>query len=62
MPKKNGVSKTFSFDKEVVAMLDDLCKAERRTQTNLIETLIVERMSKMESEEMAYGKKRKTKD
>lgn len=43
MPKKNGITKTFSFDKDVVSMLDDMCKSERRTQTNLIEMLIVEK-------------------
>lgn len=47
MPKKNGVSKTFSFDKDVIMMLDNMCKAERRTQTNLIELLIVEKYANM---------------
>lgn len=47
MPKKNGITKTFSFDKDVVHMLDSMCKTERRTQTNLIELMIVERYSNL---------------
>ena len=46
MPKKDGVTKTFSFDKAVVEMLDKLCAKERRTQTNLIEILIIEKYNR----------------
>lgn len=51
MPKKNGVMKTFSFDKDVISMLNDMCKVEHRTQTNLIELLIIERHAKQKTEE-----------
>ena len=40
MPKKDGINKTYSFDKETVRKLDDICKKERRTETNCIEVLI----------------------
>lgn len=43
MPKKNGVSKTYSFDKSVLQMLEDLCNREHRTQTNMIEMMIIEK-------------------
>lgn len=60
MPKKNGITKTFSFDRDVVAMLDDVCKAEHRTQTNLIELLIMERYSVAKERVIANGKKKES--
>lgn len=56
MPKKNGVSKTFSFDKDIVTMLNSMCEAERRTQTNLIELLIAERYSSMRRDVVLNGR------
>lgn len=41
MPKKDGVTKTYSFSRNTIAMLEELCKYEYRTQTNLIEMLIL---------------------
>lgn len=40
MPKKNGISKTYSFDRSIIEMMEKLCKVENRSQTNLIEFLI----------------------
>lgn len=40
MPKKNGIMKTYSFAVETVNKLNELCKMEKRTQTNCIERLI----------------------
>lgn len=40
MPKKNGVSKTYSFGEDTISKMNYLCLAERRTQTNLIERLV----------------------
>lgn len=56
MPKKNGITKTFSFDAEVVQKLNDLCKVEHRTQTNLLESLILEKYEK----EVGNGKTKET--
>ena len=49
LPKKNGVTKTFSFDRDIVDMLDCMCKQERRTQTNLIELMVIERHNKLKN-------------
>lgn len=40
MPKTNGITKTYSFKKDVVEKMLYLCESEDRTQTNLIEFLI----------------------
>ena len=40
MPKVNGVSKTYSFSRDTVEKLTEMCKTDMRTQTNLIEVLI----------------------
>lgn len=43
VPKKNGITKTYSFDKKTVDMMNEMCKSEHRTQTNFIEMLIIEK-------------------
>lgn len=40
MPKKEGVSKTYSFDRETIEKLIWLCKAQKRSQTNFLEKMI----------------------
>ncbi len=40
MPKKDGIMKTYSFDKSILDKMNILCENQRRTQTNLIEYLI----------------------
>ena len=59
LPKKDGVTKTYSFSRNTVDMLDKICKYEHRTQTNLIELLIMRRHSELSKElegEMLNGK------
>lgn len=40
MPKKNGITKTYSFDEETIKQMGKICSYEKRTQTSLIEFLI----------------------
>lgn len=40
MPKKNGISKTYSFDSETIKQLEELAKHYKLKPTNLIEFLI----------------------
>ena len=47
MPKKSGVNKTYSFSQEVVDKLNEICKREMRSQTNVLEVLITERWTKL---------------
>lgn len=47
MPKKDGINKTYSFSNDVIMMLEELCRKERRTQTNLIERLIEKEFIKL---------------
>lgn len=59
MPKKDGVTKTYSFSRNTIAMLEEMCKYEHRTQTNLIELLILKGYSDMSRDrerEMLNGK------
>lgn len=50
MPKKNGVQKTYSFSKETVKKLQELCDIEDRSQTNMIERLVsIEYKEKVEN-------------
>lgn len=59
MPKKDGVTKTYSFSRNTIVMLEEMCKYEHRTQTNLIELLILReycKMSRDREREMLNGK------
>lgn len=40
MPKKNGTSKTYSFDSETIKQLEELAQHYKLKPTNLIEFLI----------------------
>lgn len=40
MPKKDGINKTYSFDKDTIRKLHVICEKEHRTETNCIEVLI----------------------
>ena len=56
MPKKNGTSKTYSFNVDTVEKLNALCKDQKRTQTNCIEVLIDREYEAMQKGENADAK------
>lgn len=43
MPKKGGINKTYSFSEQTVKKLEEICREEMRTQTNVLEVAIHER-------------------
>lgn len=40
MPKKNGIAKLFSFDKQTLLHIEKLCEFHKLSQTALIEYLL----------------------
>ena len=57
MPKKDGVTKTYSFSRKTVAMLEELCKDEHRTQTNLIESMVIEKFNSLMERRVKNGER-----
>ncbi len=50
MPKKDGIMKTYSFSKDTMDMLADICEKQKRSQTNCIEKLIVDKYVELNKE------------
>lgn len=46
MPKKDGINKTYSFSNDTIMMLEEICRKERRTQTNFLEMIIEKEFNK----------------
>ena len=40
MPKKNGITKSYSFSQKTIQQIEELCEFEMLKPTNLIEHLI----------------------
>lgn len=47
MPKKDGINKTYSFSNDIIMMLEEICRKERRTQTNFLEMIIEKEFNKL---------------